>query len=97
MELTLKEAEVTKLNLQPGEALVVTIKSDERIGDKNLSALREMFNDVFPNNKTIVLAMGPNNKIDFSVIKDSEDNSCSTGNYCDDCNCGKKESFDKGE
>lgn len=92
--LQLNQVEVTKLNLQPGEVLVVTIKHDE-VDSDSIRDLKEMFESVFPNNQTLILAVGKDDDIKLTSVKsiDTVRSSCSTGNYCDDCNCGKKEDF----
>lgn len=94
MLLQLNQVEVTKLNLQSGEVLVVTIKHDD-VSSDNIKILKEMFNDVFPNNQTLILAVGKDDDIKLTSVKsiDTVRSSCETGNFCNDCNCGKKEDF----
>jgi hypothetical protein len=100
-EITLNEIDVRKLNLQPGETLVVTIKSDE-ITDESLYALRRGLMGYFPNNKVLVLGVGSEGSIDLTVAKSvaydesQAQSNCGPGpaNYCSDCSCGKKEAYE---
>ena len=94
MELQLNQIDVTKINLQPGEILVVTIKNDD-VDSNAIKALKELFNDILPSNQTVILAVGKNDDIEFTSVKsiDMIKSSCDTGNFCQDCNCGKKEEF----
>ena len=87
MEIKLNEIEVQKLNLQPGEVLIVKVKSDE-ITMASLEGLSEGIKSYFPNNKVAVLAIGENGAIDLTVVKESGNvESCAT--VCANCNCGK--------
>ena len=101
-EFSLNEIDVRKLNLQPGEVLVVTIKSDELTED-SMYQLRRGLMGYFPNNKVIVLGTGSEGSIDLTVAKAvayDEPKACGPepANYCSDCSCGKKEAFEnKGE
>lgn len=83
--LSLKEIEVTKLNLKPGDVLAISIKSDE-IDGESLKSLKISLGKLFPNNKVAVFGFKPEDGIEFSVIANSEPKG-----YCDDCSCGKKE------
>jgi hypothetical protein len=96
MELKLNEVEVTKLNLQPGETLVVTLRSDE-IGEYDMDSLGAAFRKAFPNNRVAVLNVGTNGDVKFQSIKEEvKDLSCSNSpvGYCGDCNCGKREQIE---
>lgn len=89
MEVTLKEVEVQKLNVQPGDTLVVTIRSEfpDEVDSTFIKALQEGFRKRFVNNKVevIMMALPEEQKIEFTVVKEKP-----AQNYCDDCNCGKK-------
>ena len=87
-EITLKEVEVVKLNLQPGETLVLKIKSDE-VDSFLLDSFKKSLKPHFPNNEVLILGMNPYDDIEFSTIK-TEVASCGPS-FCEDCNCGKKE------
>jgi hypothetical protein len=92
MEITFKEVEVTKLNLQPGEILVATIKSDD-VDMASLTTLRGQIQMAFPNNKVFLFGISLDDEVRFSIMKDSTP-SCGTQSYCADCNCGKKEQME---
>lgn len=68
MELKLNEVDVAKLNLQPGEVLVVSVKNDDVSGE-DLRPLHEIFTTVFPNNKIILLCVGTNGDVKFEILK----------------------------
>lgn len=84
MEIILKEVEVTKLNLQPGDVLTVTVKTDS-YGEDNLSSFKDGLKKFFPNNPIAIIALSSNDEVLFSVTSQPQ------SNYCTDCNCGKKE------
>lgn len=90
MEITIKEVEVAKLNLLPGDVLFVTIKSDE-IEKTMLDELGKNFSKVFPNNQVSLLGMSSDDEVKFSVITALQESGCGTQSYCTDCSCGKKE------
>lgn len=89
-ELKLNEVEVQKLNMQPGEVLVVKVRSDEadRASIDNLSA---GLKKIFTKNKVVVLAVGSDGQIDLTIAKESEYPQL---NYCTDCFCGKKANYE---
>ena len=95
MELKLTEIEVQKLNLRPGETLVVTLHSDE-IGPEDMESLGAGFRHYFPNNKVAVLNVGSGNQIKMTVVADLPAESCGAtpSSFCGDCSCGKKEAFE---
>lgn len=100
-EITFNEVEVQKLNLQPGEVLVVKVRSDE-IGEYDIQQLSNGLRKVFPNNKVVVLSVGESGSIDLTIAKGSEypeevKQDCSTVNYCNSCSCGKKESYERSQ
>lgn len=89
-EITFKEVEATKLNLQLGDVLTVTVK-DEDIGQEGLWSLQKKLASIFPNNEVLIFGMGSNSELKFTVTSKLEAVSCGTQSYCSDCNCGKKE------
>jgi len=93
MEIKLNEVEVQKLNLQPGEVLVIKVKSDE-LTEASMNALRNGFRGLFPNNKVVVLGSASYDTIDLTVAKGSE---YPETNFCSDCNCGKKAAYEGSE
>lgn len=85
-----------KLNLQPGDVLVVKVRSDE-IDQNSIQQLSEGLKKVFVNNKVVVLGVGSEGSIDLTAVAagvypDKEVENCSTApkGYCDSCDCGKK-------
>lgn len=89
MEIKLNEIEVRKLNLQPGEVLFVTVKSDLADPD-SLDRLGAGLRMIFPLNKVVVLSTEPEGSIELTIGKGLEYPDSST-KYCQDCSCGKKE------
>jgi hypothetical protein len=96
MELSLKEVEVTKLNLQPGDTLVVVVKSD-RIDEMDGRELGKGFKQKFPDNEVVVLGVFENEDVKFQILAQKPvDLSCANSpvGYCSDCNCGKREQIE---
>lgn len=99
-EISLNEIDVRKLNLQPGEVLIVTIKSDELTED-SMYQLRRGLMGYFPNNKVLVMGVGSEGNIDLTVARhvaydEPTAEACGPGpaNYCSDCSCGKKQAYE---
>jgi hypothetical protein len=89
--------ELTKVNLGPGDVLMVTVKNDDMDQD-SVNGLRQALAAVFPSNKVFVFAMGTTDTVDMSVLSQEVVDavgkpldSCGPVGYCSDCNCGKKE------
>jgi hypothetical protein len=98
IELSFKAIELTKLNLQPGDTLAITVKSDDMNGD-SINALKKGMEQNFPNNKILIFGLGLNDSLQFTALSEgkleiSENKGCNSANYCVDCNCGKKESYE---
>ena len=97
-ELSLNQIDVVKLDLRPSETLIITVKNDD-VGSADVQSLQTMFSKTFPKNRVIILAVGQNDDIKFTSVASPDTvvsvpvSSCSTGNFCEDCNCGKKEDF----
>jgi hypothetical protein len=68
MEITIKEVEVQKLNLQKGEVLFVKYKG-EQIEVRQLMDFRKELRKVFPNNKVVVLGLPEGEDLEFSTVK----------------------------
>lgn len=92
IKVTLAEVEVQKLNLQPGDKLMITVKSDE-FTNKALEILADNFRKLCPNNTVAFFAMGSEGDIKFTTIKDVA--KPVTASYCNDCSCGKKEAYEE--
>lgn len=71
-ELKIVEAEVAKLNLQPTDVLVATIKGDDFDHPETMTSLRLALQNYFPNNKVLVFSMNKDHDIKLSVIKEGE-------------------------
>lgn len=85
IELILKEVQVQKLNLQPGEVLVVQLKGDD-FTEYDAASLRMGFESLIPNNKVAILTVPEQASIELTTLEGSKYPS-----YCGDCGCGKKE------
>ena len=84
-EFRLKELDVQRINLQPGDVLMVTLKHDD-INQSSMEALRRQFKVVFPNNRTFIFGMGSDGDVKLAVV-----NEAPIVSYCNNCDCGKKE------
>ena len=67
-EITLKEVEVQKLNLQPDDTLFVTVNSED-LDQEILDHLAKGFKDALPNTKAVVFGIDEDNNIGFRVVK----------------------------
>lgn len=85
-EITFKEVEINKLNLQPDEVLVVKLKGDN-FSAYDMDSLKMGFEGILPNNKVVLLALPNDSDIELTIAKGSEYPGLS---YCSDCSCGKK-------
>lgn len=99
MEIKINEVEAQKINLAPGDVLVVKIKSDE-LTQASMNGLSEGLKSIFNKNKVVVLATESSGQIDLTIATQSEypeqvKEDCSTVNYCNSCSCGKKEAFER--
>ena len=85
MEIKFNEVDVAKLNLTRDDVLVITVKTkrDESSGFENFA---HYLQETFDQNKVVVLGLGENDEVKFTVVKEPPVQS-----YCSDCNCGKKE------
>jgi hypothetical protein len=94
MELKLNEVEVQKLNLQPGEVLVVKVRSDI-YDERSIRELGDGLRNIFKNNKVVVLAFDIEGSIDLTTVQGSEYPEDKCGDSC--CGgCGEKQ-LEKGE
>lgn len=93
MEITFKEIEVTKLKLQPGETIVITMKIED-LAEGSMQELGRKFREMFPNNKVAVINLGLNDEIKFQTVLESASCGSSSTSYCNDCNCGKREQIE---
>lgn len=84
MQIGFDVVEVQRVGLQPGDVLMITVKSND-LDQETVEDLRLKLQTIFPDNKVFVFAMGINDDVKISVVSEQK-----TG-YCDDCSCGKKE------
>lgn len=83
--LSIREVEVAKLDLKPGQVLAITVKCDD-LDEYALDCLKASLTKIFPNNKIALFGLRPGDGMEFSVISQEE-----AVSYCSDCSCGKKE------
>lgn len=94
-ELTFTIAEISKLNLQPGDILSVKMVGEE-FDENAMKSLKAQFSAIFPNNRVSIMVLPPNHDVQMTVIKAAiepvEASDCAKPtSYCDSCACGKKE------
>jgi len=82
-EIALVEVVATKINLAPGDTLMVTLKHDD-VEFEELQYLKKGFEREFPNNKIFLFNVGIDGDLKFTVASKEE------VSYCSDCSCGKK-------
>lgn len=83
----LKEVEVYKIALKPGDVLMVKVISDE-ISENDLEQLGKQLRNSFPKNEISVFSLPVGSDIGFSVAEPKKIVDCSV-KICDDCSCGK--------
>lgn len=90
MEITLKQVEVNKLSLEPGDILVVKIKSDF-VDTKDSAQIKRQFETILEGYETqvVVFNMSLTDEVSFDILRENKDNKDIS---CSDCSCGKKES-----
>jgi len=81
--IEIKEIEVQKLKINPGDFLAITVKSSN-ISDSDVESLISHLKTVFPNNKVMVHLLQPEDTIEYSVVSSEAPKTCA------DCNCGKQ-------
>jgi len=98
-ELKIKELEITKISLLPGQILAVKIFSDD-VSQADLGMLRAQMKSLFPNNKIMLFALPTGGKIEMDILDTNPPkvtaSSCGPEptSYCNNCSCGKKEAFE---
>lgn len=97
IEVIIKEAEILKVNPQPGEVLFFKFRGDEFATD-DVDALGRQLRVFFPNNKVIVMTLPDGHDVELTTVSNQDivdpqpAKDCSQPtSYCDNCNCGKKE------
>jgi hypothetical protein len=99
VKVKLVEVDINRISLQPGDVLLAKVKGLDW-SDETIEELGLVLRKAFPNNKVGVFNV-EQNQIDFDVISQqaaevlktsvTEESSCNTTKFCDDCSCGKKE------
>lgn len=90
-DLKFDVVELQKIKLEPGDVLSVKLIGDD-MGPEDMDSLRAFLNQVFKDNKVLLFTMPRKSDIVFEAIQQPQAaEGCSTTNYCNDCNCGKKE------
>jgi len=70
-EFVLKEVEVSKLNLQPGDVLTVKLRGEDFDSIEIIDSLRDTMKNIFPNNKVIVFRVSDENTMELGVVSQS--------------------------
>lgn len=86
-QIKINEIEVQKINLQPNDVLMVTVQHEDA-DEQSMLALKETLTSLFPNNKIMLFSLGLEGYVKFTVASQSQKN------YCDDCDCGKKQEWE---
>jgi hypothetical protein len=66
-EIKIDEVQVTRLNLEPDEVLVVKVKSD-RLNQANMEMLADQFRALLPDNNVVVLGMNLSEDIQLTTM-----------------------------
>jgi hypothetical protein len=106
IEVVVSQAEIIKIDAKPGEILIFKFKGDEFVQD-DVQQLGLKLRPMFPRNKVIVLTLPGGHDLDLTVVKEDitipsttvrdvqELKDCSNPTqYCNNCNCGKKEQIE---
>lgn len=88
IKISFIKAELTKIGLEKGDVLMVKITTKEDIPGNNLKFIQDRIQDLFPNNRVMVLRIRDTDRLDLEVVKAAID--CGP-QACEDCNCGKEE------
>lgn len=105
IKLNIEVAEVGKLNLEPGDVLMVKLVGDYFM-DADMDSLSNSLKGIFPDNKVMVCIVPSGNDMKLEIVSPESIadikiaakipsldtiSGRSVINYCDDCSCGKKE------
>lgn len=88
-EIKINQIEVQKINLQPGDVLMVTVQHED-VNEEALYALKNTLTGIFPDNKIMLFSMSSEGYVKFTVASQSQPQK----NYCEDCDCGKKQEWE---
>lgn len=103
-EIRFNAVDLLQVNLEPGDVLIATIKSDD-IDRSSMNSIGDYLRSTFPNNKILVMGVGSEGDIKFTVAKDASmsDTKPASGcgptpaDFCSSCSCGKKEAYESGK
>jgi len=70
-EIKINEVSAQRINLKPGEVLMITIKDDD-IDAESMRSLYKQLKNLFPDNKVGVMCVGTNDDIKISIVADKE-------------------------
>jgi hypothetical protein len=96
-EIKINEIDVQKLNMSPGEILVVKLKGNQFLNGDAMNSLQNGLASLLPNNKIVILGIPENHYLEMQVVSGSSESvGCGTepSQYCGDCNCGKRETYE---
>ena len=68
--VNIKELDVYRLNLKPGETLFVKVKSDN-LSNESLERFGNTLRFMLPNNQVIVMGIGESEEIDLTILSQS--------------------------
>lgn len=93
------EVQAQKLQVEPGDTIIFTIKQSE-ITDAlsgSLNRLGDNLRKIFKDNQVIVLGVEPDGDVKISVVKQPTLPVAEPVNlgYCNNCDCGKKEAAEQ--
>jgi hypothetical protein len=98
MEIKFDVAQISTLNLAPNDVLMVKlVGGPEDFTSSDMDDLRTVLKNAFKGNEVMVFCVPSGTDIVFEKVEQpSQDLGCSSApkGYCEDCNCGKKESLD---
>ena len=103
-EIRFNAVDLLQVNLESGDVLIATIKSDD-INMSSMNSIGDYLRKTFPNNKVLVMGVGSEGDIKFTVAKDATvgDTKSASGcgptpaDFCNNCSCGKKEAYESGK
>jgi hypothetical protein len=71
MKISFKKVEVTKLNLKPGDILMITIKHDD-IDRSMAEEFRNELKQAFPSNQVFLTVLDTEGDITYSIVSESK-------------------------
>jgi hypothetical protein len=98
VKVILEEAEIIRINPQPGDVLLFKFSGDQ-FSSEDVNNMGRQLRTFFPNNKCIVMTLPDEHNVELTVVANQDIvestqpvKDCSQPtSYCNDCSCGKKE------